>query len=280
MTTDEVKCKNPKCHKIFTGSHSKLFCSRKCAGEVYASKKGVEEYFDFEGERLTKSQLSKRTGVPVFLINQRVKYLGLSVVEAARVDLLIRCRWCEKEFCPGPKCKAGFCSVSCSNNYCNKAAEFQYKDRVCVGCGASYTPRSRAQDYCTRNCRQVNYNRKNLTTDDQYARINGDWRRYFQRLVSQKGRSGLTAEMLVEIGISQGWRCALSGLEMQCYLRKGYKNPYNASIDRIQPGGAYSRENIRLTCAAVNKWRGELETDCFIKFCRAIADYNPRKEHA
>ena len=272
----KIKCKNPNCNKDFVGAITRLYCCKECAGEAYSLKKGESEYFDFDGVRMTKSQMSKRTGVPTFVISRRMKHFGASASDAARQDFKIRCKWCNEEFIPGPKCKSGFCSTGCSNRYCTEAEV--YSERYCVGCGVIYKPAARAQDYCTKNCRQVNFHRKNLTTDDQYARISGNWKRYFQRLVGQKGRKGLTVDMLIEVAEVQEWKCALSGVEMQCYLKKGVKNPYNASIDRIEPGGPYSKENIRLTCAAVNKWRGDLDTDCFIEFCRSIADYNPREE--
>ncbi len=272
----EIECQNPNCKMVFLGSPTKKYCSRRCCGEVYAMKSGKNEYFDFEGKRLNKFQISKITGVSVFTINRRVKHYGATVPEAASPSFEVPCKYCGVGFQPGVANKSGFCSKTCTNLYCEESAG--YSEKHCIGCGYLYKPASRAQNYCTKNCRQVNFHRKKETADDQYARINGDWRRYFQRLVNQKGRNELTADILVEIAESQEYKCALSGISMQCHLKKGVKNPYNASIDRIEAGGSYSKDNIRLTCAAVNKWRGELETDCFIEFCRAVADFNPRKE--
>jgi len=56
-------------------------------------------------------------------------------------------------------------------------------------------------------------------------------------------------------------------------IRKAGKNIYNASIDRITPGGDYIISNIRLVCNHVNMMRSNLSDLDLLSFCRAIVNY-------
>lgn len=46
----------------------------------------------------------------------------------------------------------------------------------------------------------------------------------------------------------------------------------NASIDRIQPGGDYSIENVQLVCSHVNMMRSDLSIKELVEFCKAIVN--------
>lgn len=81
----------------------------------------------------------------------------------------------------------------------------------------------------------------------------------------------LTIEQLIDLYEKQNKKCALSGIEMTT-VRKAGKNIYNASIDRIIPGGDYSIDNIRLVCNQVNMMRSNL-SDCELLFlCKSIVN--------
>ena len=47
----------------------------------------------------------------------------------------------------------------------------------------------------------------------------------------------------------------------------------NASIDRIDPKGDYSVENVHLVCAALNKFRIDTSLQEFVDWCTKVANY-------
>lgn len=92
------------------------------------------------------------------------------------------------------------------------------------------------------------------------------------RALKNKVPFDLTKEQLIELFDKQNGKCALSGLSMTT-VRKSGKNLYNASIDRIQPGRAYTLSNIRLVCNSVNTMRSNLSDEQFLDFCKAIVNH-------
>jgi hypothetical protein len=121
-----------------------------------------------------------------------------------------------------------------------------------------------------------NYGSNRITTEYQYALISGNWSRYLSRLIYAGGkkREHLTVEILMGILEDQDYKCALSGLPLTCQLEKGKKFPFNVSIDRVEPGGPYTKENIQLVGRSLNSWRADTKVEDFIFICRAVADYN------
>lgn len=89
------------------------------------------------------------------------------------------------------------------------------------------------------------------------------------RALKNKIPFDLTKDQLIELFEKQNEKCALSNLTMQTLIKAG-KNPFNASIDRINPGRAYSLSNIRLVCSHVNMMRSNLTDAELLKFCNAI----------
>lgn len=149
-----------------------------------------------------------------------------------------------------------------------------FKSKKCRVCSTEFKPRSGVHQFCSEPCKgRWKYISGWETTERQYEHISGNWRRYFSRLRSHKNRKSLTVECLLKIYEGQGGRCALSGIEMTCLLKKGELSATNASIDRIIPGGSYTPENVQLVCAALNKWRGCTPLDEFRAWCKAVAEY-------
>lgn len=146
--------------------------------------------------------------------------------------------------------------------------------KKCAVCGAAFTPKSGAHKFCSEQCKgKWPYLTGVLTTESQYERISGNWRKYYLRLLQGKGRKrdGLTARILLDLHEKQGGLCALSGFRLTCELVKGSVCFTNASIDRIIPGGPYSPDNIQLVCRHVNSWRSAMPIEDFVQVCRAVA---------
>ena len=154
-----------------------------------------------------------------------------------------------------------------------------WKQKACAVCGTEFTPRSGVNKFCSDTCRgRWKYVTGAASTENQYEKISGNWRRYFSRLLNCGGgkRTMLSVSDLLEVLESQMGRCALTGEPMTCTLSVGHKTGTNASIDRIKAGGTYTKDNIRLVCASVNKWRGDLPTEEFVLWCKKVVAYSER----
>ncbi len=152
-----------------------------------------------------------------------------------------------------------------------------FKEKLCRVCNKPFTPFSGAHIFCSDECRSKwKYISGKETTASQYAKISGNWRAYYNRLANGRGRVLLPVSELLGMHDKQGGLCARTGVPMTCILEKNVQTWTNASIDRINPGGIYDRNNCQLVCRAVNLFRGNVPLGEFIEWCRRVADYNPR----
>lgn len=153
--------------------------------------------------------------------------------------------------------------------------------KLCCVCQTPYLPRSGINKFCSPSCKgKWKYLSGAETTEKQYEKISGNWSRYFARLVNQHQRKadGLTIDVLLEKLENQNYKCALSGIELTCLLEKGTIFKTNASIDRIEAGGPYVKENIQLVCRALNSWRTDTNLAEFIWWCKKVANFQEGKE--
>lgn len=151
-----------------------------------------------------------------------------------------------------------------------------FKDKHCVVCDACFKPRSGVHKFCSQECKgKWKHITGVVTTESQYVYITGNWRRYLSRLCCRSHkRKDLTVEELLEILEKQDFKCALSGLELTCKLEKGNRFLTNASIDRIEAGGPYIKENVQLVCSALNGFRRDVSLSEFIWWCRKVVEFN------
>lgn len=147
--------------------------------------------------------------------------------------------------------------------------------KPCACCGGVFIASNNSQKYCGVECkRKVARTSGSETTARQYELISGNWFKYFQRLCCRSfNRNGLTADQLITLLDKQRGKCALSGVELTCVLQKGVVTKTNASIDRIDPKGAYTTDNIQLVCAVLNKFRIDTPLDEFVSWCRKVAKH-------
>ena len=87
----------------------------------------------------------------------------------------------------------------------------------------------------------------------------------------------MTVEFLLGLLAAQQGRCALSGDELTFKkTNKQYKKTMtNASIDRINSGIHYTKDNIRLVTAQVNYMKHAMTDDEFYRLCQAINSGRP-----
>jgi hypothetical protein len=148
-----------------------------------------------------------------------------------------------------------------------------FKPKPCAVCGTEFKPRSGYNRFCSDTCKgKWKYLSGQVTTETQYKKISGNWERYFSRLMARKRRENISRDDLLDLLERQGGRCALTGEVLTCKLEKGVVCPTNASIDRIDAGGPYTKENIQLVCVAMNKLRLDKSIEEFVAWCRKVVE--------
>lgn len=153
-----------------------------------------------------------------------------------------------------------------------------WKPKICAVCGAEFIPKSGVHKFCSIACKgKWKYITGITSTASQYKLISGDWSRYCSRLLYYGGRrrDKLTREILLQKLKEQGFRCALSGVQLTCDLSKGVISQTNASVDRIVAGGTYTEDNIQMVCRALNAWRSDTSIEDFVAWCRKVVEHNP-----
>jgi hypothetical protein len=150
------------------------------------------------------------------------------------------------------------------------------KSAFCLTCKAVFLQNHHSHKYCCKVCKRTVA--RNIggaeTTERQYVLISGNWEKYFARLCTRAFRRDLLSKHdCVALLEAQNYKCALTGVELTCILEKGMVCKTNASIDRIDPKGAYTKDNIQLVCAAINKLRIDMSVDDFINWCKKVSDY-------
>lgn len=155
---------------------------------------------------------------------------------------------------------------------------FNFRDVNCAHCSKVFKPRSRTHKWCSSICKGRDSVK---TTEQQYEKISGNWPAYFRTLTQQphRKRHNLTKEILLEILEKQNRLCALSGVELTCKRKSGTIYRTNASVDRIDPKGPYTKDNIQLVCVAVNKFRIDMDIEEYINWCRKVAYNADKKEN-
>jgi hypothetical protein len=154
--------------------------------------------------------------------------------------------------------------------------EGAFREKECKVCDTPFLPKSGVHKFCSEECKgKWQYISGRLSTENQYKEISGNWRRYFARLCTRSvGRSDLSVEDCLALLEEQDGKCALSGIELTCLLEKGTKFKTNASLDRIEAGGPYIKENVQLVCSVLNKFRVDTPLEEFKWWCKKVADHH------
>ena len=81
----------------------------------------------------------------------------------------------------------------------------------------------------------------------------------------------ITIEYAWELLLRQGWRCALSGVELTMSPRDMLKENTNASLDRIDSTKGYEVGNVQWVHKVVNDLKSNMPEEEFINWCQRIA---------
>jgi len=79
----------------------------------------------------------------------------------------------------------------------------------------------------------------------------------------------LTKEWISQQLEKQKYCCILTNIPLIFNETENYINPYAPSLDRIDSNQGYTKDNVRIVCAAINLSLNEFGEDTFRKICEA-----------
>jgi hypothetical protein len=133
------------------------------------------------------------------------------------------------------------------------------------------------QTYC-KDCQFEKTKKWTSTFDGFIKRLHLDMRHNAKKR-AKKLDIEITCEDIKNLYKKQNGLCALSGMTMtrDSYMTKGNQhiiNKMNISIDRINSDLGYTKDNIQLVSAMINRMKSDLTSKEFIDFCSIISNYN------
>lgn len=79
----------------------------------------------------------------------------------------------------------------------------------------------------------------------------------------------ISKEDLIDLWNKQEGKCAISKIPMTFNMDSG-RNPYNVSVDQIDPAKGYTKDNIQLVCMCVNQLKSDFNMEIIINVCKSI----------
>lgn len=133
------------------------------------------------------------------------------------------------------------------------------------------------QTYC-KNCQTQKTKKCTSTFDGFIKKIFKDMHNNVKKRAKELNID-ITIEDIYELYHRQNGHCAISGLKMtnETYSYKDKEhiiNRLNISIDRINSNLGYTKDNIQLVAAIVNRMKTDLSDSEFIKICSIIHNHN------
>lgn len=104
-----------------------------------------------------------------------------------------------------------------------------------------------------------------------YSKLYGDYETYFNAQLNRRNRKKtLSVKDCIDILNNQNKKCALTGLDFVLQAN----SPYLPTLDRINAGGSYTKENVRIVCNAANSFRNKWSDQIFFEICKKVYENN------
>jgi len=198
------------------------------------------------------------------------------------------CKNCSKEFTiPNNefiyKSKKGqvnfFCCSTCARSYkCNKE---------CSNCKKDIDKKLEnvLGNFCSTECHHEWWNNKNNQTkvDKNYKDTDGltpfiiHIRKILNRQINKEKELEISPQYLKEIWEKQEGKCPYSGVKLLLQEKRSNKhprNPYNASIDRINNNKGYVPGNIEFVSLMAQYAKNTFTKEELIEFCKRVTENN------
>lgn len=158
-----------------------------------------------------------------------------------------------------------FTCTKCSTTYSDQSHFGSWpRNKWCKACSAEYQRNLRAEGY------KPSGRNKALSANPDAAML-----KHLSRAINNAAgncrKLGRPAPFLVvselhALLVSQGRKCALTGLPLTCEAG----SPWVASLDQIEPAVGYVIENVQLVCWAANRAKGDLSREDFLLMCDSV----------
>lgn len=134
---------------------------------------------------------------------------------------------------------------------------------VCRSCFLAAMPRKSAEQQKERKYANItNYFRSiNSHIKNRCKKMNIDY--------------DINAQDLINMYQKQNQRCKLSNMRMEIQNQNKKITP---SVDRINPKGGYTLDNIQLVCRIVNVMKSDNSEEDFIQICHCVSEAKNRKQ--
>ena len=90
----------------------------------------------------------------------------------------------------------------------------------------------------------------------------------------------LTQDEAYDVFIQQNKKCNLSGIEINFPSNGSEYGISTASLDRIDSNKPYAKDNVQWVHKHINIMKNIFDQDCFIDYCKKIADTSNAKDKA
>ena len=169
-------------------------------------------------------------------------------------------------------------SCGCINK--EKASVNRFPDRSCICeiCGKKFTskslyPRKACSKEChnKRMCEQVKA--RNISSFDKAIGV------IAARCKTKAKRTGIpcdiSKEFLLRLFEKQNKQCCKTGIKLGLRSKPGVNNkgPWDISIDQIDPGKGYTKNNVQFVCSMYNQAKMHWSHADVINFCKATVNY-------
>lgn len=141
------------------------------------------------------------------------------------------------------------------------------------GSDNSYAYRDGLDKRCNR-CKQTqNKNARSNYSDEKRLEkiLQVRWLNAKDRAKSKNRLFDITKQDLMDLWNKQEGKCAISKIPMTFNIDSG-RNPYNVSIDQINPAQGYTKDNIQLVCMCVNQLKSDFDMNVIINICKNIIE--------
>lgn len=149
--------------------------------------------------------------------------------------------------------KLFYCNLSCAGKINNSHLN-QYKEELKNNTGSG----------------------KWLRKKDEYSQFRYHLKNAKQHCRKHKDLMDIDLEYLKVLWKQQNGKCAVTGIDLQVKhihtkTQKTQKNPYQASLDRIDNNRGYIKGNVRFVCYMFNIARNDFSDTDVLEFCKKVA---------
>jgi len=167
-------------------------------------------------------------------------------------------------------------SCGCLRNEASKKNTMPVSVNTCEICGKEFEYQSnKVKKTCSDEC----FNKRRSKYLSDLSRR--DYKNFLKHLPAQikkrcskyEKETNLDIEYLLDLYDKQNGKCCMTGIEFQISNGSGVagRSPWSMSIDKINPNGWYTKDNIRLVCLMFNLCKSSWSDEDVMKFAKSLA---------